>query len=87
MATLSMFAPFKWTLETWNSFLDRFDCFLATNDYKALPGNRKLMVFLSVCGHDMFEMAQVLLAPLRVQDVLWDTLLAKLKGHYAPLPS
>lgn len=85
MATLTMFTPFNQAQETWDSFLDRFDCFLAANDYKALLGNRKLAVFLSVCGHDMFETA--LLAPLRVQDVPWDTLIVKLKGHYAPLPS
>ncbi|KAG8127995.1 hypothetical protein E2320_014862 [Naja naja] len=35
----------------------------------------------------MFEMAQALLAPLSVQTVLWETLLAKLKSHYAPMPS
>lgn len=82
-----MFAPFNQSQETWDSFLDRFDCFLAANDYKALPGDRKQAVFFSVCGQDMFETARALLAPLKVQDVPWDTLMAKFKGHYTPMPS
>lgn len=87
MATLSTFAPFDQAKESWDSFMDRFNCFLAANDYKGLPGDRKLAVFLSICGHDMFETARALLAPQTVQDVPWETLLATLKGHYAPLPS
>lgn len=67
MATLTVFEPFNQSTETWDSFLDRFDCFLAANDYKALPTDRKQAVFLSVCGHKMF--ARALLALLRVQNV------------------
>lgn len=67
-------------------FLDRVDCFMVANDYKGLPGDRKQAICLSICGHSMFETARALLAPQKVQDVFWDTLLSKLKGHYAPLP-
>lgn len=87
MATLTTFAPFSQVTETWDLFLDSFDCFLATNNYKVFPGDRKLAVFLSICSHNMFKTARALLAPQKVQDVPWKTLLAKLKGHYAPLPS
>lgn len=86
MATLSMFAPFNQAIESWDFFLDRVDCFMGANDYKGLPGDCKQAVF-SICGHDMFETAMALLAPQKFQDVSWETLLSKLRGHYAPLPS
>lgn len=87
MAILSTFAPLNQATENGDSFLDCVDCFMAANNYKGLSGDCKQAVFLSICGHDMFETARALLAPQKVHDVSWEILLAKLREHYAPLPS
>lgn len=87
MATLKTFTPFNSSTETWDSYIEHFECFLEANDYTEFSSNQKRVYFLNCCGTEMFETARVLLASLRVGAVPWETLLTKLKSHYTPMPS
>ncbi|XP_060545241.1 uncharacterized protein K02A2.6-like [Pantherophis guttatus] len=73
--------------ETWDAYIERFECFLQANDYTDFSNDRKRAHFLNACGPQIFATARALVAPLSVSTVPWPTLLAKLKGHYAPAPS
>ncbi|XP_060547527.1 uncharacterized protein K02A2.6-like [Pantherophis guttatus] len=79
--------PFDPTREKWVSYLTRFECSLEASDMQGLSANRKRALFLSHCGPDVFEMAESLCEPTPVQTVSWDTLMATLRAHYAPVPS
>lgn len=68
MADLKTFAPFNPATETWESYIERFECFLEANNFADLPSNRKRVYFLNFCGTEMFETARALLAPLRLGD-------------------
>ncbi|KAG8141386.1 hypothetical protein E2320_007012, partial [Naja naja] len=41
MAALNTFTPFDASLETWESYIKRFDCFLEANDLVDLTGSRR----------------------------------------------
>ncbi|KAG8139030.1 hypothetical protein E2320_001807 [Naja naja] len=87
MAALNTFAPFDISSETWESYIERFDCFLEANDLVDLTGSRQRALFLNFCGKQMFDTARALLAPQPLNAVTWEALMAKLKNHYAPTPS
>ncbi|KAG8130738.1 hypothetical protein E2320_017287 [Naja naja] len=87
MAALKSFAPFDASTETWESYIERFDCFLEASDLVDLTGSRRRVLFLNFCGKQMFDTAIALLAPQPLNSVTWETLMAKLKTHYAPTPS
>lgn len=87
MANLAAFAPFKLASEMWDAYIECFDCFLQANDYTDFSNDRKRAHFLNTCGPQIFATARALVAPQPVSTVPWTTLLAKLKGHYAPAPS
>ncbi|XP_070597955.1 uncharacterized protein [Erythrolamprus reginae] len=81
------FDPFDPSNDTWESFLDRFECYLKAQDLNELPEARRTACFLNACGKPMFRMARALVAPQVVHEVPWDELMDKLKKHYAPTPS
>lgn len=87
MAPFTTFAVFNQSSETWDSYVARFKCFLLANDFGELSNSRKKAYFLSFCGNDVFQMARALVAPQSITAIPWDVLLAKLKNHYAPMPS
>lgn len=87
MATQNNFAPFNQATETREPYMERFKCFLIVNAYMELSSDQKCAYFLSFCGTEMFETARALLALQSIHSVSWDTLLVKLKNHYAPAPS
>lgn len=87
MAAINTFAAFNSVSESWDSYIERFKCFLEANDLEDISGSRKRASFLTHCGPEMFAMAMGLLAPQTVHEVSWETLVTKLKGYYAPLPS
>ncbi|KAG8123181.1 hypothetical protein E2320_018510 [Naja naja] len=87
MAALNTFAPFDVSSETWESYIERFDCFLEANYLVALTGSWRRALFLNFCGKQMFDTARALLAPQPLNAVTWEALMAKLKNHYAPTPS
>ncbi|XP_058034445.1 uncharacterized protein LOC131196030 [Ahaetulla prasina] len=87
MEKAQAFLPFEPAAETWDSFLERFECFLHSQDYVDLPASRKRGYFLSLCGREVFATARVLAAPSLVFEMPWDVLLAKLRSHYSPTPS
>lgn len=79
--------PFDPAREKWASYITRFECSLEASDMQGLSTARKRALFLSHCGPDVFEMAESLCEPTPVQSVPWDTLMATLRKHYAPVPS
>ncbi|KAG8148035.1 hypothetical protein E2320_001403, partial [Naja naja] len=81
MAALNTFVPFDVSSETWESYIERFGCFLEANDLAASEA------VLNFCGKQMFDTARALLAPQPLNAVTWEALMAKLKNHYAPTPS
>ncbi|KAG8124917.1 hypothetical protein E2320_020165 [Naja naja] len=87
MAALNTFTPFDVSSETWESYIERFDCFLEANDLVDLTGSRRRALFLNFCGKQMFDTARALSAPQPLNAVTWEALMAKLKNHYAPTPS
>ncbi|KAG8123025.1 hypothetical protein E2320_018415 [Naja naja] len=87
MAALNTFAPFDVLSETWESYIERFDCFLEANDLVDLTSSQRRALFLNFCGKQMFDTARTLLAPQPLNAVTWEALMAKLKNHYAPTPS
>lgn len=86
-AALLVFTPFEPASETWDDYLERFECFLQDNDLTDLTSARKRGYFLSSCGREIFGTARALAAPQPVFAVPWETLLEKLKHHYSPAPS
>ncbi|KAG8141375.1 hypothetical protein E2320_007002 [Naja naja] len=87
MAALNSFAPFDIFTETWESYIERFHCFLEANNLVDLTGSRRRALFLNFCGKQMFDTARVLLAPPPLNSVTWEALMAKLKNYYTPTPS
>ncbi|KAG8130646.1 hypothetical protein E2320_017255, partial [Naja naja] len=85
MAALNTFTPFDVSSETWESYIERFDCFLEANDLVDLTGSGEGL-FLNFCGKQMFDTAQALSAPQPLNAVTWEALMAKLKNHSLPLP-
>ncbi|XP_058023914.1 uncharacterized protein K02A2.6-like [Ahaetulla prasina] len=87
MANQPVFGPFEPAAETWDDFIERFECYLQANDYTEMSKVRKKGYFLSFCGREMFKTAKALVAPQQLRDVPWEVLLDKLTNHYAPAPS
>ncbi|KAG8124714.1 hypothetical protein E2320_019986 [Naja naja] len=87
IAAPSSFAPFHLALETWDSYINRFECFIEANDLVRTTSNLKKAYFLSFCGAEIFDTARSLLAPQTVQSVSWDTLQDIPGNHYMPKPS
>lgn len=84
---LPTFTPFVPASETWDTYLERFECFLQANDLTGLSSAWKRGYFLSSCGNEIFGTARALAAPQQVFDMPWDSLLEKLRNHYSPTPS
>ncbi|XP_058024074.1 uncharacterized protein K02A2.6-like [Ahaetulla prasina] len=78
---LPTFPPFAPATDSWIDYLERFDCFLLANDLTGLSPAR------SSCGSTVFATAKTLFAPQPIAEVPWDTLINRLKEHYAPAPS
>ncbi|XP_058023860.1 uncharacterized protein K02A2.6-like [Ahaetulla prasina] len=88
MSTLMpTFAPFVPSTDSWDAYLERFNCFLQANDLSDISSARKHGYFLSSCGSEVFNVARSLAAPQPLCELSWEVLLDKLRGHYAPAPS
>ncbi|CAI5796747.1 Hypothetical predicted protein [Podarcis lilfordi] len=79
--------PFAPASESWDSYLARFDCYPQANELTEVSQERKRGLFLSLCGPEVFEIAQALVGPVAVQAAPWDMIQEKLCNHYAPKPS
>ncbi|XP_033004085.1 uncharacterized protein LOC117046393, partial [Lacerta agilis] len=84
MASLLPLPSYSPATESWESYLEQFECYLEANAFTDLTDSQETALFLTVCGSEVFETAQALVAPLAMQAAAWDTLMEKLKGHYAP---
>ncbi|CAI7934972.1 Hypothetical predicted protein [Podarcis lilfordi] len=84
LVPLPLFAPAS---ETWDSYLAWFDCYLQANELTEVPQEHKQGLFLSLCGPEVFETAQALVAPVAVQAAPCDTIKEKPCNHYTPKPS
>lgn len=87
MVIQANFAPYEPASETWDMYVEHFDCFLQANDFTELSSNRKRAHFLNACGLQIFAMAKALAAPQTVSTVPWAILMGKLKAHYVPASS
>ncbi|KAG8139597.1 hypothetical protein E2320_002364 [Naja naja] len=84
MATSPTFTSYNPTSETWDSYINSFECYIEANDLAGISSNRKKVSFY---GAEVFEMANALLAPQTIQLVSWNTLQSIPRNHYAPKPS
>lgn len=87
MANLNNFVAFSLASESWETYVECFECFLEANDLTNFPSSRKQAQFLNACGHKMFGTATALVASQPIQSLPWETLLERLQNHYAPAPS
>ncbi|KAG8140793.1 hypothetical protein E2320_003444 [Naja naja] len=74
-------------METWESYIEGFNCFLDANNLVELTSSKHRVLFLNFCGKHMFNTAKTLLVSQPLSTVSWNELMAKLKNHYAPMPS
>ncbi|KAG8138989.1 hypothetical protein E2320_001781 [Naja naja] len=81
------FPPFRPTAETWESYINRFDCFLDTIDFADISDHRKKSYFLSFCGATVFDTATTLLALSSIKTIQWEELKEILSNHYFSKPS
>ncbi|XP_060546776.1 gypsy retrotransposon integrase-like protein 1 [Pantherophis guttatus] len=81
---LPAFSPFVPASETWDTYMERFECFLQANALTELSSARKRGYFLSSCGSEIFAAARALAAPQQVFDIPWETLVERLKNHFSP---
>ncbi|KAG8126719.1 hypothetical protein E2320_021776 [Naja naja] len=79
--------PFRPTTETWESYINRFDCFLDAINLTDISDHRKKSYFLSFCGATVFDTATALLAPCSIKTIPWEELKEILSKHYSPKPS
>ncbi|XP_034292695.1 uncharacterized protein LOC117676961 [Pantherophis guttatus] len=84
---LPQFAPFDASSEVWDTYMERFECFLEANDFTDLSGSKKRAHFLNSCRPEVFATARALFTPTPVHTISWDILQLKLKDHYSPAPS
>ncbi|KAG8147957.1 hypothetical protein E2320_000163 [Naja naja] len=87
MTSVPFFLCFHPTSETWESYINRFDCFLDAADLSEIPSQRRKAYFLSFCGTTVFDTTTDLLAPQTVKDVSWENLQEVLSNHFSPKPS
>ncbi|KAG8136143.1 hypothetical protein E2320_009114 [Naja naja] len=87
MSTSPAFPCFHPTTETWDSYINCFNCFLDAAELTEISSHRKKAYFLSFCGAMVFDTATTLLAPQTVKSVSWDDLQEILSNHYVPKPS
>ncbi|XP_013927684.1 PREDICTED: uncharacterized protein LOC106553663 [Thamnophis sirtalis] len=86
-SALPLFAPYGTAGETWEGFLECFECYLIASKNHNQPQEEKCSFFLSCCSPAMFASARALASPRPIYQLSWETLMAKLKNHYAPTPS
>ncbi|KAG8128323.1 hypothetical protein E2320_015183 [Naja naja] len=82
MTSTPVFPPFKPPSETWESYINRFDCFLDATDLADISAHRK-----NFCGATVFDTATALLAPRSIKTVPWEELQEILCKHYSSKPS
>ncbi|KAG8125600.1 hypothetical protein E2320_020870, partial [Naja naja] len=87
MSSPPAFPCFHPTMETWYSYINRFECFLDAADLADISNYRKKSYFLSFCGAAVFDTDTALLAPQSVKEAFWEALQEILNNHYAPKPS
>ena len=75
---LEEFSPQK---ETITNYLERVEIFFLAN---AVADKKKIPVFLSVVGGNIYALLCSLLAPAKPQDKYFDSLVAELKKHFEP---
>ena len=73
---LEEFSPQK---ETITNYLERVEIFFLAN---AVADEKKVPVFLSVVGGNIYTLLRSLLAPAKPQDKSFDALVAELKKHF-----
>lgn len=86
MAAIPNFTVFSPERESWDSFMEHFECFLLAQEFKELTTDRR-GYFLSACGPEMFSTARALAAPVPLHSIPWETLIVKLRNHYTLTPS
>ncbi|KAG8139529.1 hypothetical protein E2320_002289 [Naja naja] len=87
MLTAPTFLCFHPSTETWESYINPFDCFLDAADLSEISNHRGKGYFLSFCGAVVFDIATALLVPQTVKAVSWEDLQELLSNHYSPKPS
>ncbi|KAG8148095.1 hypothetical protein E2320_022937 [Naja naja] len=87
MTSTPAFPPFRPPSETWESYINRFDCFLDATDLADIFAHRKKSYFLSFCGATEFDTATALLAPCSIKSVPWEELQELVCKPSSPKPS
>ncbi|KAG8125957.1 hypothetical protein E2320_021063, partial [Naja naja] len=74
-------------IDTWESYLDRFECFIRANNLHDSRTELKKVGFFELLWAEVFDMVAALLSPQTVLEVSWETILTVLGSHYAPKQS
>ncbi|KAJ7332593.1 hypothetical protein JRQ81_014773 [Phrynocephalus forsythii] len=79
------FEPFDEAAEDFESYITRFDFYLAAQEITDLALQRA--TFFSLCGRATFEVARALIVPAQLQTTPFNVIREKLRNHFSPQPS
>ena len=76
---------FDQATETWSAYMERMEQYFIANDVTG--NNKKRAILLSTCGPTTYSLIRSLVAPSKVTDIQYGTLLDKINKHFNPRPS
>lgn len=81
MSRLGKIEEFDAKVQTFDSYLERFEHFVSAND---IAQEKKLSVFLTVIGAEAYEVLKNLVVPSLPGEKTFDEVKVLLKNHYSP---
>ena len=81
MASFGRLEEFSPEKETISNYIERVELFFQAN---GIANGKKVPVFLSAAGGNIYALLRNLLSPTKPQDKSFDELAAELKKHYEP---
>ena len=85
MATHGIISVFYSSQETWTTYVERLQQYLAAN--KIEDADQQRAVFLSVCGPATYRLIWSLVSPKKPTELKFEELVELLQKHYDPKPS
>jgi nucleoside-triphosphatase THEP1 len=83
MALIGSIGPFDCTVDSWSSYQERLEQFLAAND---IPNDKRVAVLLSVIGGKAYNELRSLTAPAKPKDKSFKVLCETMTSHFSPKP-
>ena len=85
MATHGTISVFSGSQETWTTYVERLQQYLAAN--KIEDADQRRAVLLSVCGPATYRLIRSLVSPRKPTELKFAELVEVLQKHYDPKPS